>query len=42
MVIAHRPLLLNGMDKMLVLREGLVDSFGPRADIMARVTRVAA
>jgi PrtD family type I secretion system ABC transporter len=41
-VIAHRPSLLGGMDKMLVLREGLVDSFGPRADIMARVTRVAA
>jgi len=42
LVIAHRPSLLGGMDKMLVLREGLVDSFGPRADIMARVTRVAA
>ena len=41
-VIAHRPSLLGGMDKMLVLREGFVDSFGPRADIMARVTRVAA
>jgi PrtD family type I secretion system ABC transporter len=42
LVIAHRPSLLGGMDKMLVLREGLVDSFGPRADIMARLTRVAA
>ncbi len=41
-VIAHRPSLLGGMDKMLVLREGLVESFGPRAEIMARVTRVAA
>jgi PrtD family type I secretion system ABC transporter len=42
LVIAHRPSLLGGMDKMLVLRDGLVDSFGARADIMARVTRVAA
>ena len=41
-VIAHRPSLLGGIDKMLVLRDGLVESFGPRADIMARVTRVAA
>ena len=41
-VIAHRPSLLGGMDKMLVLREGMVETFGPRADIMARVARVAA
>ena len=42
LVIAHRPSLLGGMDKILVLREGMVESFGPRADIMSRVTRVAA
>jgi ABC-type protease/lipase transport system fused ATPase/permease subunit len=30
------------MDRMLVLREGLVESFGPRAEIMPRFTRVAA
>jgi PrtD family type I secretion system ABC transporter len=41
-VIAHRPSLLGGMDRMLVLREGLVESFGPRAEIMPRFTRVAA
>jgi PrtD family type I secretion system ABC transporter len=41
-VIAHRPSLLGGMDRMLVLREGLVESFGPRAEIMQRFTRVAA
>jgi ABC-type protease/lipase transport system fused ATPase/permease subunit len=41
-VIAHRPSLLGGMDKMLVLREGMAETFGPRADIMARVARVAA
>jgi ABC-type protease/lipase transport system fused ATPase/permease subunit len=41
-VIAHRPSLLGGMDKMLVLREGLVETFGPRAEVMARFTRVAA
>ena len=40
-VIAHRPSLLAGVDKLLVLREGAVDMFGPRAEIMARVTRGA-
>ncbi len=38
-VIAHRPSLLAGVDKLLVLREGSVDMFGPRGEIMARVTR---
>jgi len=40
-VIAHRPSLLAGVDKLLVLREGAVEMFGPRAEIMARVTRGA-
>jgi PrtD family type I secretion system ABC transporter len=38
-IIAHRPSLLAGVDRMLVLREGVVEAFGPRADIMPRVTR---
>jgi ATP-binding cassette subfamily C protein PrsD len=37
-VVAHRPSLLGGVDKLLVLREGMVEMFGPRAEIMARVT----
>ncbi len=41
-VIAHRPSLLHGVDKMLVLREGLVERFGPRAEVMQLVTRHAA
>ena len=41
-VIAHRPSLLRGVDKMLVLNDGAVASFGLRADVMARVTRQAA
>jgi PrtD family type I secretion system ABC transporter len=41
-VISHRPSLLAGVDKLLILREGQIDAFGPRAEIMARVTpRVA-
>jgi PrtD family type I secretion system ABC transporter len=40
-IVAHRPSLLRGVDKLLVLREGVVDMFGPRGDIMARLTRAA-
>jgi PrtD family type I secretion system ABC transporter len=41
-IIAHRPSLLRGVDKMLVLREGTVERFGTCAEVMARVTRQAA
>jgi ABC-type protease/lipase transport system fused ATPase/permease subunit len=39
MLITHRPSLLANIDKVLVLREGAVESFGPRAEVIARVTR---
>jgi len=38
-IIAHRPSLLAGVDRMLVLRDGMVEAFGPRGEIMPRVTR---
>ena len=38
-VIAHRPSLLVGMDKLLVLREGAIEAFGPRQEVLPRVTR---
>ena len=41
-VVAHRPSLLEGIDKVLVLRDGAVEAFGPRADILARRVRRAA
>jgi ATP-binding cassette, subfamily C, type I secretion system permease/ATPase len=41
-IIAHRPSLLTGVDKVLVLRDGAVEAFGPRAEILARVVRRAA
>jgi PrtD family type I secretion system ABC transporter len=40
-IVAHRPSLLRGVDKLLVLREGATDMFGPCAEIMARLTRAA-
>jgi ABC-type protease/lipase transport system fused ATPase/permease subunit len=38
-VVSHRPNLLAAVDKLLVLREGRIDLFGPRAEVLARVTR---
>ncbi|KAF0166716.1 MAG: ATP-binding cassette subfamily C bacterial [Rhodocyclaceae bacterium] len=37
-LITHRPSILSGVDKLLVLREGMVEAYGPRAEVMARVT----
>jgi PrtD family type I secretion system ABC transporter len=41
-VVAHRPSLLVGVDKVLVLREGSVEALGPRGEILQRVVRRAA
>lgn len=39
MIISHRPATIGVADKILVLREGVVEMFGPRAEILARLTR---
>ena len=41
-VVAHRPSILASVDKMLVLRDGMVEAFGPRAEVMSRFTPRAA
>ena len=41
-LVAHRPSLLGAVDKVLVLREGALEAFGPRADVLSRVMRRAA
>jgi len=38
-LIAHRPSLLANIDKVLVLREGGVEVFGDRDEVLRRVTR---
>lgn len=40
-VVSHRPSLLADVDKLLVLKDGQVDLFGPRAEVMARLNRNA-
>ena len=38
-IIAHRPSILNTVDKMMLLRDGVVEMFGPRPEVMAKITR---
>ena len=38
-MITHRPSLLAGIDRVLVLRDGAVEQFGTRAEVFSRVTR---
>jgi PrtD family type I secretion system ABC transporter len=40
-VITHRPSILGAADKVLVLRDGNVDLYGPRDRVMARVSQAA-
>lgn len=41
-LITHRPSVLSSVDKILVLREGLVEMFGPRAQVLAQFARPTA
>jgi len=38
-IITHRPSVLNNVDKILVLREGAVQDFGPRDQVLAKFAR---
>ena len=38
-VVTHRPSLLTGMDKILVLNNGAMERFGPREDVLSSIMR---
>ncbi|WP_340117784.1 type I secretion system permease/ATPase [Pelagibius sp. 7325] len=38
-LIAHRPAILGSMDKLLVLRDGLIEHFGATPEVLPKVTR---
>ena len=40
-IISHKPSIFRTCDKMLVLREGRIELFGPRDQVMARLTKPA-
>ena len=41
LIITHRPRLLAGVDKMLLLKDGSVQLFGPREQVLAKLARPA-
>jgi len=38
-IISHRPAALGVVDKLLLIRDGAVEIFGPRAEVVAKLTR---
>jgi PrtD family type I secretion system ABC transporter len=40
-LIAHRPSMVSQVDKILFLRDGLVELFGPRDEVLPQLTRPA-
>ena len=38
-LVSHRPVTIGVVDKLLVLQDGAVAMFGPRAEVLARLTR---
>jgi ATP-binding cassette subfamily C protein/ATP-binding cassette subfamily C protein EexD len=40
-LVSHRPVLVQGVEKVLVMREGAVEMFGSRADVMKRFLKPA-
>lgn len=41
-VVSHKPSMLQDADKLLVIRDGRVDMFGPRAAVLERLNKNAA
>ncbi len=41
-IIAHRPGILAQVDKILVLRAGRMETFGPREEVLAKLMKPAA
>ncbi|HEX5280089.1 MAG TPA: type I secretion system permease/ATPase [Micropepsaceae bacterium] len=40
-IVSHRPTSLAVVDKILLLRDGMVEAFGPRAEVLARLAAPA-
>ncbi|MBI5331514.1 MAG: type I secretion system permease/ATPase [Betaproteobacteria bacterium] len=40
-IVTHRPALLHSVDKVMLLRDGQIELFGPREEVLAQVLRPA-
>jgi len=36
-LVSHRPSLVQGVDKVLLLKDGAVEMFGPRAEVLKKL-----
>ncbi|TAJ25557.1 MAG: ATP-binding cassette domain-containing protein, partial [Reyranella sp.] len=41
-IVAHRPNALAAVDQVLVMRQGRMQAFGPREEVLGKVVRLAA
>jgi len=35
-IVAHRPMIMGAVDKVLIMRDGFLEAFGPRSEILQR------
>lgn len=40
-IVTHKPAMLAHADKVLVMKEGLIETFGPRSEIIGKAVRTA-
>ena len=40
-LVSHRPTLVQGVDKVLLMRDGAAEAFGPRAEVLKRLAQGA-
>ena len=36
-LVSHRPTLVQGVDKVMLLKDGAMEMFGPRAEVLKRL-----
>jgi ABC-type protease/lipase transport system fused ATPase/permease subunit len=36
-LVSHRPTLVQGVDKVMLLKDGAIEMFGPRAEVLKRL-----
>ncbi|MGX9965109.1 type I secretion system permease/ATPase [Roseomonas sp. F4] len=39
-LVSHRPTLVQGVDKVLLLRDGAAEAFGPRNEVLKRLSQI--
>jgi ATP-binding cassette subfamily C protein/ATP-binding cassette subfamily C protein EexD len=40
-LVSHRPVLVQGVEKVLLMRDGAIEMFGPRAEVLKKIMKPA-